>query len=132
MLEQDDADDPLAEHLAAIDAVLARSEAVLAARARSARLRTGLDGDDRRLEFPAGPTTCTLARSAAGHPSPQFGGMRNRPLRNRSWRIAKWTDGPETIMQFLHAGDELVVLRLDRLGRSTRDVLNLVHELDEK
>ncbi len=37
-----------------------------------------------------------------------------------------------TIMQFLHAGDELVVLRLDRLGRSTRDVLNLVHELDEK
>lgn len=35
-------------------------------------------------------------------------------------------------MQFLHAGDELVVLRLDRLGRSTRDVLNLVHELDEK
>lgn len=37
----------------------------------------------------------------------------------------------ETIMQFLRAGDELVVLRLDRLGRSTRDVLNLVHELDE-
>lgn len=38
----------------------------------------------------------------------------------------------EIIMQFLHVGDELVVLRLDRLGRSTRDVLNLVHELDEK
>lgn len=37
-----------------------------------------------------------------------------------------------TIMEFLRAGDELVVLRLDRLGRSTRDVLNLVHELDEK
>lgn len=35
-------------------------------------------------------------------------------------------------MQFMHVGDELVVLRLDRLGRSTRDVLNLVHELDEK
>ncbi|WP_246072562.1 recombinase family protein [Martelella lutilitoris] len=35
-------------------------------------------------------------------------------------------------MQFLHVGDELVVLRLDRIGRSTRDVLNLVHELDEK
>src|SRR3546814_1023061 len=34
----------------------------------------------------------------------------------------------ETIMQFMHTGDELVVLRLDRLGRSTRDVLNLVHE----
>jgi DNA invertase Pin-like site-specific DNA recombinase len=38
----------------------------------------------------------------------------------------------ETILQFLRAGDELVVLRLDRLGRSTRDVLNLVHEMDEK
>jgi DNA invertase Pin-like site-specific DNA recombinase len=31
-------------------------------------------------------------------------------------------------MDFLHAGDELVVVKLDRLGRSTRDVLNLVHE----
>jgi DNA invertase Pin-like site-specific DNA recombinase len=38
----------------------------------------------------------------------------------------------ETIMDFLHAGDELVVVRLDRLGRSTRDVLNLAHELDGK
>ncbi|QGM48319.1 recombinase family protein [Methylocystis heyeri] len=38
----------------------------------------------------------------------------------------------ETIMQFLRAGDELVVLRLDRLGRSIRDVLNLAHELEEK
>lgn len=35
-------------------------------------------------------------------------------------------------MHFMHPGDELVVLRLDRLGRSTRDVLNLVNELDEK
>src|SRR4051794_31159089 len=32
------------------------------------------------------------------------------------------------IMDFLHAGDELVVVKLDRLGRSTRDVLNLVHQ----
>ena len=38
----------------------------------------------------------------------------------------------ETIMQFRHAGDELVVLWLDRLGRSTRDVLDPVHELDER
>lgn len=38
----------------------------------------------------------------------------------------------DTIIQSLSSGDELVVLRLDRLGRSTRDVLNLVHELDEK
>lgn len=38
----------------------------------------------------------------------------------------------ETIMAFLREGDELVVHRLDRLGRSTRDVLNLVLELDAK
>lgn len=38
----------------------------------------------------------------------------------------------ETVLQFLRAGDELVVLRLDRLGRSTSDVLKLVHELDDK
>ena len=31
-------------------------------------------------------------------------------------------------MQFLRPGDELVVTRLDRLGRDTRDMLNLVHE----
>ncbi len=43
-------------------------------------------------------------------------------------------DRPElaTVMQFLREGDELVVVRLDRLGRSTRDVLNLVHEFDQK
>lgn len=35
-----------------------------------------------------------------------------------------------TVLEFLRSGDELVVHRLDRLGRSTRDVLNLVHELD--
>src|SRR4051794_40673565 len=38
----------------------------------------------------------------------------------------------ETILQFLRPGDELVVVRLDRLGRSTRDVLNIVHEVEQK
>jgi DNA invertase Pin-like site-specific DNA recombinase len=38
----------------------------------------------------------------------------------------------ETVMQFLRGSDELVVLLLDRLGRSTRDLLNLVHELHAK
>ncbi len=38
----------------------------------------------------------------------------------------------QDILEFLREGDELVVHRLDRLGRSTRDVLNLVHELDGK
>jgi DNA invertase Pin-like site-specific DNA recombinase len=37
-----------------------------------------------------------------------------------------------SIMEFIRAGDELVVVKLDRLGRSTRDVLNLVHELEGK
>src|SRR5215204_3196886 len=35
-------------------------------------------------------------------------------------------------MEFVREGDELVVLKLDRLGRNTRDVLNLVHELRRK
>lgn len=38
----------------------------------------------------------------------------------------------ETILQFLRPGDELVVTRLDRLGRDTRDVLNLIHECEER
>jgi len=37
-----------------------------------------------------------------------------------------------SIMDFIRSGDELVVVKLDRLGRSTRDVLNLVHELEAK
>lgn len=38
----------------------------------------------------------------------------------------------DTVLEFVRSGDELVVHRLDRLGRSTRDVLNLIHELDTK
>jgi DNA invertase Pin-like site-specific DNA recombinase len=37
-----------------------------------------------------------------------------------------------TILDFIRPGDTLVVVKLDRLGRSTRDVLNLVHELESK
>ena len=32
----------------------------------------------------------------------------------------------------IRSGDTLIVVKLDRLGRSTRDVLNLVHELEQK
>ena len=35
-----------------------------------------------------------------------------------------------TVLDFIRDGDELVVVKLDRLGRSTRDVLNLVHDLE--
>ncbi|WP_163882630.1 recombinase family protein [Rhizobium laguerreae] len=37
-----------------------------------------------------------------------------------------------TIIDFLREGDELVVTRLDRLGRDTRDVLNIVHECEQR
>ena len=37
-----------------------------------------------------------------------------------------------TILTFLRPGGELLVTRLDRLGRDTRDVLNLIHEAEER
>ena len=37
-----------------------------------------------------------------------------------------------TVMEFLRDGDELVVHRLDRIGRSIRDVLNLVHDTNKR
>ncbi|UWU20936.1 recombinase family protein [Rhizobium sp. CB3060] len=37
-----------------------------------------------------------------------------------------------TIIEFLREGDELVVTRLDRLGRDTRDVLNIVHDCERR
>ncbi|TIP06449.1 MAG: recombinase family protein [Mesorhizobium sp.] len=37
-----------------------------------------------------------------------------------------------TIIDFLRPDDELVVTRLDRLGRDTRDVLNLIHECEQR
>ena len=49
-----------------------------------------------------------------------------RPERNRD------RSKLETILEFVRPGDTLVVVKLDRLGRSTRDVLNLVHELGGK
>ncbi len=36
------------------------------------------------------------------------------------------------LLDFITDGDTMVVHKLDRLGRSTRDVLNIVHELDQK
>jgi DNA invertase Pin-like site-specific DNA recombinase len=37
-----------------------------------------------------------------------------------------------SILDFIRPGDTLIVVKLDRLGRNTRDVLNLVHELEQK
>ncbi len=36
------------------------------------------------------------------------------------------------VLKRLHAGDTLIITRLDRLARSTRDLLNILHELAEK
>ncbi|MBB4302858.1 DNA invertase Pin-like site-specific DNA recombinase [Rhodobium orientis] len=38
----------------------------------------------------------------------------------------------KTIIDFLRTGDELIVTRLDRLGRDTRDVLNIIHDCEQK
>lgn len=37
-----------------------------------------------------------------------------------------------TVIEFLRPGDELVVAHLDRLGRDTRDVLNIIHEAEQR
>jgi DNA invertase Pin-like site-specific DNA recombinase len=38
----------------------------------------------------------------------------------------------ERLLEFIEKGDTLIVYKLDRLGRSTRDVLNIVHELEQR
>ena len=47
--------------------------------------------------------------------------------------VSRW-GRPElaTVLQFLRTGDELVVTRIDRLGRDTRDVLNLIYECEQR
>jgi hypothetical protein len=57
------------------------------------------------------------------------------PFRYLDGEIIAGEDGRDelgTLLEFIGAGDVLVCVKLDRLGRSTRDVLNLVHELDQK
>ena len=52
----------------------------------------------------------------------------------RSEKASGTREGDElsSIMEFVREGDELVVLKLDRLGLNTRDVLNLVHDLRQR
>ena len=38
----------------------------------------------------------------------------------------------QTILDFIREGDTLTITKLDRLGRNTRDVLNIAHELEQK
>ena len=37
----------------------------------------------------------------------------------------------QIVLDFLRPGDTVAVVRLDRLGRDTRDVLNIVHEIEQ-
>lgn len=57
-----------------------------------------------------------------------------QPVRSEKASAKSRDDRPElaSVLSFIRDGDELVVTKLDRLGRSTRDVLNIVHELDTK
>jgi DNA invertase Pin-like site-specific DNA recombinase len=50
----------------------------------------------------------------------------------QSGKSRKGRDQLATLLEFIGPGDVLVCVKLDRLGHSTRDVLNLVHELDQK
>ena len=70
--------------------------------ARASSLDQDLDGQLARLGFEG----CTIVRSE----KVSGGSREGRP------ELA-------IVLQFLRAGDELVVTRLDRLGRDTRDVL---------
>jgi DNA invertase Pin-like site-specific DNA recombinase len=37
-----------------------------------------------------------------------------------------------SILDFIRPADVLIAIKMDRLGRNTRDILNLVHEPEEK
>ena len=52
--------------------------------------------------------------------------------RDSIWRLRNGRDELAWILDFIRPGDVLIVVKLDRFGRNTRDVLNLVHELEEK
>ena len=49
-----------------------------------------------------------------------------------SGRSTEGRDELATILEFMSEGDSLCVHKIDRLGRNTRDVLNLVHQITEK
>ena len=79
--------------------------------ARVSSLDQDLDGQIPRLESEG----CTIVRSE----KVSGGSREGRP------ELA-------IVLQFLRAGDKLVVTRLDRLARDTRDVLNLIYECEQR
>ncbi|MHB2207563.1 recombinase family protein [Methylobacterium sp. CM6257] len=57
-----------------------------------------------------------------------------QPIRSEKVSGASREGRPElaAILDFVREGDEIVCVRADRLGRDTRDVLNVLHELDQR
>jgi DNA invertase Pin-like site-specific DNA recombinase len=84
------------------------------ARIGYARVST-LDQDHATQEARLRPAGCKIMRSEKA-----------------SGKSRQGRDELASIVEFIRGGDELVVVKLDRLARSTRDVLNLVHELEAK
>ncbi len=56
--------------------------------------------------------------------------MRSHMRRDGLRHLVREPRQAANVLDFLHTGDGLVVHRLDRPGRSTRDVPSLVYELD--
>src|SRR5208337_2464611 len=80
--------------------------------------------------MPASPPP--IRTPASSRPSCGTRGAPSSEPRRCLARPEKAAASLRAIMTFIRPGDTLVVVKLDRLGRSTRDVLNLVHELEQK
>ena len=50
----------------------------------------------------------------------------------KSGRSASARAGLQELLKVVRPGDQIVVYTLDRLGRNLREVLNLVHDLDQR
>ena len=79
-------------------------------------------------------TPASPPRTGHGYPGSQAQGRRlhAHPNRDGLRGSREGRDELASILDFIRPGDVLIVVKLDRLGRNTRDVLNLVHELEEK
>ena len=55
-----------------------------------------------------------------------------RVFEDRAGGASKYRPGLDAALAMLEPGDALVVWKLDRLGRSVKDLINLVHDLGER
>jgi hypothetical protein len=72
--------------------------------------------------------------SGGDRTKPSFEGLSTDRQSSRWWASGAKTDRAELrkVMKRLDEGDVLLVTRLDRLARSTRDLLNTMHEIAER